>query len=471
MISTKSHLKTSAGLALILLTASCTAWFGPDKRSAMDLPEAYRTASADAEQTSEWWKTFGDDQLNRLMGCALGGNLTIEQAAARLRQAKAAAVKSGADRFPAVTGSADAGTKYTHDDGNKTVTTDDYSLGLAASYELDLWGRVASTRRSALAGFDASRFNLETAAMTVSAQTASAYFQWLYLNRRLAVLEGQLETNRKMLSVVEKRFQTSNADALDVLQRRQQVVAAEAALSPVKAALDAVYNELAVLVGVPPQTDLELEVKPLPALPARPAAGLPADLLARRPDLQAEWALLAASDWNVSAARANRMPALALTGSAAYGSDSVDGLFDNWVMNLASGLAMPLIDGGTRRAEVARTRALADEQLAAYREAVLTALGEVENALSAESHQQDYFNTLRRQLAVAELTADEAFRRYTSGLETYFEALSLDTSRQTLEVSVLAAEYELLTDRVQLYRVLGGDWSRVLESYRTAENL
>jgi outer membrane protein TolC len=285
------------------------------------------------------------------------------------------------------------------------------------------------------------------------------------------VLEEQLETNRKMLSVVEIRFQASRADALDVLQRRQQVIAAEAALSPVKASLAAVSTRLAILIGVPPQTDPGLEGKPLPGLPARPASGVPADLLARRPDLQAEWALLAAADWNVSAARANRMPALSLTGSAAYGSDSMDRLFDNWVMNLASGLTLPLIDGGTRRAEVARTRARADEQVAAYRAAVLSALGEVEDALSAENSQQAYSDALRRQLAAADLTAEEAFRRYSRGLETYYEALSMETTRQSLELSVLAAEYQLLADRVQLYRVLGGDWSGVLESRSGADSL
>lgn len=90
----------------------------------------------------------------------------------------------------------------------------------------------------------------------------------------------------------------------------------------------------------------------------------------------------------------------------------------------------------------------------------------MDDALSSENHQQDYFKTLSRQLTAAQLTAEEAFRRYTRGLETYFEALSLETSRQALEISVLAAEYTLLTDRVQLYRVLGGDWNSLLESYR-----
>ncbi|MGE4489271.1 MAG: efflux transporter outer membrane subunit [Kiritimatiellales bacterium] len=463
------------GLSIILLCSSCTMLFGPEERSAMDLPEAYRTAVAGEEPAADWWTVFHDDQLNQLMSRALGSNLSVEQAAARLRQARAVAVKSGAARFPKLTGTAGASTKYTHTKGLGIVTTDEFSLGLTASYELDLWGRVASTRRSALADLDASRFNLETAAMTVSAQTASAYFQWLYLNQRLAVLERQLETNRKMLSVVEKRFQTSSADALDVLQRRQQVLAAEAALPPVRASLEAAYNQLAILVGELPEADLGLAVTSFPMLPERPASGIPADLLARRPDLQAEWALLAAADWDVSAARANRMPTLTLTGSATTSNSDTDRLFDNWVKNLAAGLAVPLIDGGTLRAEAARTRAVAEEQLAAYREAVLNAFGEVEDALSSEIHQQDYLKTLRRQLAAAEQTADEAYRRYTRGLETYYEAMSMEIARQGLEVSVLAAELTLLTDRVQLYRVLGGDWSDVLETYRTedrtAENL
>jgi outer membrane protein TolC len=270
-----------------------------------------------------------------------------------------------------------------------------------------------------------------------------------------------------MLSVIERRFQTSSASALDVLQQRRYVAAVEANIPPVKASLAAAYNALAILTGVPPQTDLKLERDSLPGLSPRPEAGLPSDLLTRRPDLQAEWALLAAADWNVSAARASRMPTLTLTGSAAYQDDSVDDLFDNWARNLAAGLAAPLIDGGRLRAQVAMARAAADEQVAAYREAVITALGEVEDALSAETRQQEHLEALRRQLDATTLAAAEAFRRYTRGLETYYDALGEETSRQTLEVSVLQAKYELLSARVQLYRVLGGDWSDVLERYRT----
>ncbi|MFA5687550.1 MAG: TolC family protein [Kiritimatiellales bacterium] len=458
--------KYSAGAVLLLLCTSCALLPKKERAAPDDLPDAWRAESAGIATTNEWWKAFGDEQLNRLMERALGNNLTIEQAAARLRQAEAAAVKSGAARFPSADGSARAGSEYRHTDRAGTVTTDDYQLGLSASYEVDLWGRVASTRRAALYDLKASRFDLETAAMTIAAQTAGTYFEWQYLQCRLAVLKEQLKTNRQMLSVVEKRFETSQSSSLDIFQQRRQVFSAAAALQPVKAALSAAGNALAVLIGEMPQTELNLTVLPLPAIPAWPDAGIPAVLLERRPDLQAKWALLESADHTVRAARADRLPAITLTASASYRDDSMNGLFDNWVKNLAAGVTAPLIDGGRRRAEVRRVKAVVDERAAAYRAAVLSAFGEVENALTAEKYQQEYVAKIRRQYGAAESAAEEAYRRYTRGLESYFDALTMETIRQNLEVTVLAAEYELLTDRIQLYRVLGGDWGEILKGIR-----
>lgn len=459
-MNTKPICKKLLGcLSAVLLCSSCAVLIGPKDRPAIDLPEFYHMAREGAEQSVEWWRSFGDDQLNGLMDRALCGNLSIEQAVARLRQAEASAVKSGAARFPSFTGTAGAGTKSVHTDGQKTVTSEEFSLGLAASYEIDLWGRIAAGRRAALRTMEASRYDLETAAMTIAAKTAATYFYWQQQQAKLAVLTRQLDSNRKMLSVVEMRFQTAQADAVDVLQQRQRVAASEAAIPPVQSAVSAAHNALAILVGELPQTDLNLVVQPFAELAAMPDAGVPADLLARRPDLQAAWARLEAADWNVRAAQADRLPAIRLTGAATYGADKTDELFQNWVMNLAAGLSAPLIDGGSRRAESARTQAVADERVAAYREAVLNALGEVEDALSAEIHRRELLDAVLRQSAAAQKSAEESFRRYTRGLNSYFEALSSETARQALEISVLQAEYDLRADRVQLCRVLGGDWS------------
>jgi NodT family efflux transporter outer membrane factor (OMF) lipoprotein len=458
-----------AALSVTLLCASCTSWYAPESRTADAVPSSYRAAIAGTPAQEEWWRAFGDEQLDRLMAHALSGNLSIEQSAARLRQAEALAVRSGAARFPELSGTAGARTIYDYDTAGQRRTTDKYSLGLAASYEIDLWGRVASGHRAALRTLKASRFDLQTAAMTVAGQTAISYFQWQQLEAQKAVLTAQLASRRKMLSVIEKRFQAAQADALDVLQQRAQVAASEAAIPPVEAALQVAYNTLATLIGEPPQTDLNLAGYPLPELPGYPDAGLPAGLLVRRPDLQAAWARLEAADWNTRAAQADRLPAITLTGTAAYEAEKTDALFDNWVMNLAAGLTAPLIDGGFRRAEVARTKAVADEQVAAYRESVLNALTEVENALSTEARQHEYLAAVRRQLNASAAAADEALSRYTRGLESYFETLVAETLRQNLEVTVLLARFDLLTARVQLYRVLGGDWASILNTYRTAE--
>lgn len=456
--------QVAVGVTLLMGCTACTSLLAPEEREPGALPAAYDMTSSGIALGSDWWTAFGDEQLNALMEITLTGNLTIEQAAARLRQAEATAVKSGAARFPSLTGSGEGGTDYRGSRNTSTVSTDDFSLGLSASYELDLWGRVASVRKAAISSLQSSRFDLQTSAMTIAAETVDAYFEWQLLNARLALLTNQLDDNRKMLSVIEERFKTSQSDALDVLNQRKAVASAEAAIPPVRASLQAAGNALAILTGRLPQTDLGLEVKSLPELPPRPEAGLPSALLSMRPDLQAAWADLQEADWNVSAAQAARLPTITLTGSLSTNDEDVDNLFDSWIGNLAAGLALPLIDGGSLRAEVRRTQAVSDEQLATYRAEVFDALAEVEDALCAEQNQQEELEALARKSGFSEAVADETYRRYTRGLETYYDALSARVSFQSQQVAELIARYDLLADRVQLCRVLGGNWESFMEN-------
>ena len=446
---------------LLLMCSSCALTSSPEHE--VVLPEQYRQVVDGSELATDWWTAFGDDQLNALVATALTNNLSLEQADARLRQAQALAVKSGAARFPSLTGSGSGGTTQSGSQGGSTISTDEFKLGLNASYELDLWGRVASVHKATLSTVAATQYDLQTAAMTVSAETVRSYFLWQQLSGRLDLLNEQLDARNKMLSVINERFSTSQSDALDVLRQREQVAAAEAALPPVKDLLQSTGNAIAILTGRPPQADLGLEQKALPALPARPAAGLPADLLLMRPDLQAAWAEVESGDWDVRAARAARMPTISLTGSISTSDENVDDLFDSWVGNLLAGLTVPLIDGGSLRAEVRRTEAAADESIAAYQEAVYNALAEVENALSSENNQQVELAAITRQREFSEATADEAYRRYTRGLETYYDALSSRTTSQGQEINELIAQYDLVAARVQLCRVLGGDWKTFME--------
>ncbi len=450
--------------AVVLALSGC-AMFAPSEREKGDLPVVFESGETGVVSTSDWWVAFGDEQLNGLVAKALAGNLSLEQADARLRQAEAMMRKSRADRIPSVSGNAKAEQTTRDGDGDRD-TTENYSLGLTASYELDLWGRVSSGYRASEESFNASLFDFQSAAMSVAGETAKTYFEWQALSAKKRLLESQLESRKKMLSVMEKRFESAQANALAVLQQREKVAAAEAALTPVSEQIDVKLNALAVLIGELPQKDLGLVASDEIKIPEQPAAGLPADLLAQRPDVAAAWSRLAASDWNVSAARANRMPKITLTGSVTTSDESIDGLFDNWVENLAAGLVVPLIDGGSRRAEVLRNEAISDELFAKYRSTVLTALNEVENALSANVYQQVYVAAVERQLVAATASAEESLSRYTRGLDSYFEALDEEVSKESLEISLLQARYDLLADRVQLFRVLGGDWNLILTEYR-----
>jgi outer membrane protein TolC len=197
-----------------------------------------------------------------------------------------------------------------------------------------------------------------------------------------------------------------------------------------------------------------------------PDVGLPADLLGNRPDVRAAGIRLRSSQWQVSAARANRLPALRLTAGGGYGAENLDRLFDNWILTLAGNLTAPIFDGGRRAAEVDRTRAKADENLSAYRLAVLTAVKEVEDALVAESKQRQHLEALKLQREAAGRALEEAGQRYRKGIQDYLPVLTQLLAVQGLDRDLIRQETQLLVERVALYRALGGTWTDSLDPER-----
>ncbi|MBU4461269.1 MAG: efflux transporter outer membrane subunit, partial [Verrucomicrobia bacterium] len=377
-------------VASALAVSSCTS-LRPDLETevagASALPAGYAAAAPGAvAPVNAWWRAFGSGELDALMARALSGNLTVAAAEFRLRQARAVAIRAGAAAYPEVTGSAGAGVTRRRgvglDGATATTTVEDYSLGLAAAYEVDLWGRVRAVRTGAGLGAVASERDLETACMTVSAQVADRWMELLEANAQVELVRAQIGTNERLLELLRERMIKSSATGLlDVYQQEQSLRTVEALLPPARQRVELLRNELAILLGAPAGTDVGVPGRVLPRLPPAPAAGVPADLLTRRPDIRAELARLKAAGWDVAAARADRLPALRLTGAAAYDTGEMADLLDNWLLNLAAGLAGPILDGGRRKAEVDRTRAALDSQLVQYRRTVLDSAREVEDAL------------------------------------------------------------------------------------------
>ena len=442
-------------------TISACAPYAPAARSGLEeapLPDSFSIQDAVHNPGQRWWQTIGDEELNSFVAEALSDNQTLHSYWARLERAQAQARKAGADLKPSV--AADAGASYTkiQADDNGSAENENYTVGLIASYEVDLWGRIRATHESALLEAEASREDLNAAAMTVAAEVTDRWVAILSQRLQRQLLEQQLATNRTYLDLVELRFRKALASALDIFQQRQLVERGKAQLPLIEMQERMLENQLSVLLGRMPSQTPQISRQELPVLEAVPAAGLPVQLLQNRPDIAAAFRRLEASDQDLAAARADRLPALRLTGTAAYDSDELEELFDNWIINLAASLTAPIIDGSRRKAEVDVNRAAVEQQLAGYRQTVLSAVREVEDALISETKIREHIAALENQLQAGQNALTEARTRYINGLNDYLPVLTQLLSVQNLEIDLIRRHEDLLVARISLYRAIGGTW-------------
>ena len=508
--------------AMILLCGSCRTFVPEVRDPGeLGLPEAFDLFEQKASPVPDrWWELFGSEELNALVEQAMGSNLTLQQVYARMMQAEMAARKAGASRFPTLTFSAETSVSRRHTDTGESVnpletatdkldalntligvanpggavpdltldtlgdavddmdrgigalktlaedpasptstsTSHSYEIGLGSSYEVDLWGRVRAQHQAAILDAAASLEDMHAAMLSLSGAVVQQWVALVGLEQEAALVEKQLELNRTTLELMKLRWRKGMATALDVLQQRQVVARTESLIPPLESDRQLARYELASLLGRYPGADLGVTSATLPEPGPLPDPGLPAELLARRPDVRAAGMDLQAADWRVSAARADRLPALRLTGSAGYGADNWELVLNNWMATLAGSITGPIFDAGQRKAEVERTKAVVDERLAAYRDSVVQAMKEVESALCEETKQAEYITSLQRELDAARASHEQALERFRKGLNDYLPVLSALTDLQVLERSLVRAERTRLEQRVQLCLSLGGRW-------------
>ena len=465
----RNFTNTYIHLTVILLLITSCAPFKPRARQspAGELPRMFSLYTSESEPAKQWWEEFGDLELNALITEALSDSLTLKEAWARLNQVQSLAVQAGAALYPDLTGT--AGASYTRQrsgsSSRKTVSNEEYSLGVASSYELDLWGRVRSGREAALLEASATREDVNAAAMTLAAEVIQRWINIIAQGMQKRLLEHQLQTNLTFLELIELRFRMAMVSVLDVYQQKQVVENIKAEIPLVEAQERLLRHELALLLGKLPQAFLTITREDLPKPVEIPATGLPADLLSARPDLRAAGMRLWAADWQLAAARADRLPAIGLTAQARYGGGDADVLFDNWLLSLAGNLTAPIFDGKRRAAEVDRRLAVVDENLSAYRQTVLTAIKEVEDALVSESKQREHIKGLEQVTATARKALKEAGNRYRKGLTDYLPVLTQLLKVQGLERDLIQQQANLLGARISLYRALGGTWTESLNPF------
>ncbi len=457
---TSAHRRFVPALAgLVVLAAGCSPAPEPvDTRG--ELPDAF-SRSGEAEPVDRWWRSFDDPKLTDLVTMALADRPQIQATWARLLQAEAVGGRTRADRFPSVdgTGEARVDDRSGQDEAERT-----YSLGLSASYELDLWGRIDATADAARLDARASRQQLRAAALTLSGEVADAWYRLVAQRARLNLLRRQLETNQKVETVVNVRVRQGQAALADLLRQRELVERTREQIATAEGEVRLIANELAVLLGraagewTPPRR------RSLPGVPSLPDTGVPADLLGRRPDVQEAVLRVKAADKRVAAAIADRFPRIDLTGSLTTQAKRPTSpmatvpanLFSIWLGNLASQLTVPLFDAGRRAAEVDRTQAVLAERVAQFRDTALTAIREVEDALARDRQQRRRVERLRRQIELAQQSLERLRGRYVNGNTDFLDVLDALTRVQDLERDLIDARRRRLAARIALARALAG---------------
>ncbi|CAL93227.1 AdeC/AdeK/OprM family multidrug efflux complex outer membrane factor [Azoarcus olearius] len=453
-----------APVLLAALVAGC-AFTEPVARPDQPLPAQWTEQPGPAAATplpDTWWQSFGSPALDALVAEALVASPDLQVQAERVLQAELALRQTRASLFPWLTLDADSGWRRADagDRGASTVTeTKTTSLGLSASYEVDLWGRVAANVGSARASLNATRYDRDSVRLSLAASVATTYFQLLTLQERLEIARQNLAIAERVLRVVEARYRNGAASALEVSQQRTTVLTQRAAIEPLEVSVRQTRSALAILLGRNPQ-DAAPEFERLEAL-AIPTVtpGLPVELLLRRPDLASVEASLAAASADIAAARAALLPSISLSAGGGVASSLLLSLADpGTTVSLSASLVQTIFDGGRLQAAVDIARSRQRELLESYRSAIITALKEVEDALGNASRDANQEAAQREILAEAQRALRLAELRYREGAADLLTVLDAQRTLFSAQDQLAQLRQARLTDAVGLYKALGGGW-------------
>lgn len=468
-------------LAALLLVACSTV---PElKQPPIDMPSAFKESSAprlaadgtawkvaqpaEAQARGDWWLAFKDPALTALIEEATRANASLAVAAARVKQARALAGISEADRMPQV--GAGLGAQRSRASGASLGRADDapvapgnvYQARLTASYEVDLFGRVAANVSASQADADASEATYKSVLLALQADVAQTYFRLRETDAELATLNRTVDLRTQSVKVNQSRYDNGDIGEFDLARAKTELATVKA--EAIGLQRQRVQNEhaLAVLLGKPAAM-FTADVSPLvdsALLPSIPA-GLPSRLLERRPDVTAAQRAMIASNARIGVARSAMFPALSLTGGLGTESGSGANLFNwsarSWVLGAL--LSMPIIDGGRNKANIARSEAVLEESVASYRQNVLVAFAEVEDNLAGLRILAGQTEQIDAAVVSARRSADLAQKLYQAGRSSYLDLLDAQRNLAAVERNAVQLRGNQAVTTVALIRSLGGGW-------------
>jgi multidrug efflux system outer membrane protein len=458
-----------AALAALAVLAACSvgpAYKRPDIPSPPQWQETSNNENAAVWPSADWWHGFGSDKLDELITEAQRSNDDLAAAIARVQEADAQARIAGAPLLPSLDFAAGATRQRAPITGAGTGTGrgtfNTFNPELTASYELDFWGKNRALRSAARATAIASHYDKETVALTVVSSVATTYFQALEFRDRLEVAHQNLTNGQKILRGLQLEQTAGIATALDVAQQETAVALLDAAIPPLQQQFRQTVNALAVLIGKTPES-IDVDTGTLNSLTSPLVVeGLPSQLLSRRPDVAESEQQLISANADITVARAALFPSIQLTASGGYESSALSSLINpaSRVWALSAGLTQPIFHGGALRGQVVFSNARYAELLSSYHKTVISAFGNVENALVAARQTKE--QQVRQQKAVD--TARRAFQyaqtQMSAGTVNILTVLNTENALFSAQDELVQVQYLHLQSLVDLFTALGGGWQQ-----------
>lgn len=466
------HCLHFAATLSVAVLAGCASTAGPGADSNLgELPAAWTTRAAASEVEAQWWLRFNDERLTALIDEAQRQNTGIGQAEARTRQSRAQAQIAGADRLPQLNGAFNASRQEQPVPGGASTRgspiTETYGASLNISWEIDLWGRLGAQSEAAREEYLASADTLRSVRQSIAAQTAKSYFAVIEARQQVAFSQDTVAALAETARQVGNR---ADQGIISPADKQLAITNLESARGGLQQRLDAeqrVSRQLQTILRDYPSGAITAP-DALPPIPASPPAGLPAELLLRRPDISAAERNLRATGLRTEAARKAFLPAITLTGSAGSQSGDLDNLLDGdfSVWSIAGQIVQPIFQGGRLSASLDLARARQEEAAEAYADTVLQALREVENTLAAERYLADRVAALKAASEAAENARRVALNRYEQGLTPFITVLESQQRALDTKSAWIAARRARLDNRVDLHLALGGSFGASQEPTR-----
>jgi NodT family efflux transporter outer membrane factor (OMF) lipoprotein len=469
----------SCGAALVL--SACAA--GPDYRApqpaALGVPATYsqgKAAGISEADLAQWWTRLNDPALSGLIDTAIANNLDIAQAQARLRQARESLVQSNAAFLPQRSGSATGGRNYSNQDaggrldangnpigGGGSNWSSSYNARLNASWQADLFGELARGREAARADLAASGYDLANVRMTIISELVTNYVQARLAQEQLRIARETQKVQQDNYQIANWRLQAGLVSSLDEQQARAQLAQTNASIPQIEASLRGSLNRIAVLTGqAPGEATRALETPaPIPVASTQIATGIPADTLRQRPDVRSAERALAAATARIGVAQAQLYPSLGLSGNIGTTANALRDLFSLITGGVFANVAQTIFDGGRLASQVRSQRAATDAAFAAYKQSVLTALEDVENAMaqltSARARKAEFAVALEASNNAAILARSQ----YQAGLIDFQTLLTSESTLLNARNSLASAQSDEVLAVAQLYNALGGGWQNM----------